>query len=232
MTTRRASHAGSWYVSNGSKLSEELASWLDGAQVTCGAARAIIAPHAGYSYSGPTAAWAYKHINVTGVHRIFLLGPSHHVYSPRCSLTTCAEYNTPLGSITIDLEMCNTLRATGMFDDMTRKTDEDEHSLEMHLPYIFHVMRGHPFSLVPILVGSLSEADEAKYGRLFAEHLSNVSVAFRALRSWPLCARRTLIRGLRISLARVRPIRARRTLSRGLSTRQIALRWSRLHQTH
>eukprot|EP00966_Prymnesium_polylepis_P114432 2644409-Prymnesium_polylepis.1 len=52
---------------------------------------------------------------------------------------------------------------------MPRKTDEDEHSLEMHLPYIRQVMQGQNFLLVPVLVGALSEANEAKYGKLFAE---------------------------------------------------------------
>lgn len=135
--------------------------------MTRGPARAIIAPHAGYSYSGPTAAWAYKHVDPRGIRRVFLFGPSHHVYSPRCSLTVLNEYSTPFGPIQIDVTMNNTLRQTGFFDDMSRRTDEDEHSLEMHLPYIYHVMRGHDFQLVPVLVGALSEASELQYGQLF-----------------------------------------------------------------
>lgn len=170
---RRATHAGSWYSNDGDQLAAELTGWLGEAQVTCGKARAIIAPHAGYSYSGPTAAWAYKHIEPSGIRRVFLLGPSHHMYSPRCSLTTCAEYNTPLGALQIDSATSNVLRQTGLFDDMSRKTDEDEHSLEMHLPYIFRVMQGQNFLLVPILVGALSEANETKYGQLLAEYFAN-----------------------------------------------------------
>ena len=50
-----------------------------------------------------------------------------------------------------------TLRQTGLFDDMARKTDEAEHSLEMHLPYLHSVMQGQRFELVPVLVGALSE---------------------------------------------------------------------------
>merc|ERR1740139_933699 len=108
--SRRATHAGSWYSNDRAELAGELAGWLSEAQVTCGAARAIIAPHAGYSYSGPTAAWAYKHINRIGIRRIFLLGPSHH------------EYSSPLGPLQVDLQASDTLRQTGLFDDMTRKT--------------------------------------------------------------------------------------------------------------
>ena len=173
MPARRAAKAGSWYSDNREELSGELTRWLADAQVSCGTARAIIAPHAGYSYSGPAAAWAYKHIDQSTISRIFLLGPSHHVYSTRCSLTACTSYDTPLGTIPIDTEACNTLRATGMFDDMPRNTDEGEHSLEMHLPYIFQVMQGRRFLLVPVLVGALSEGAEATYGKLFADSLGN-----------------------------------------------------------
>ena len=168
MSSRSATHAGSWYSNDRAKLAGELAGWLDEAQVTCGRARAIIAPHAGYSYSGPTAAWAYKHINPTGIRRVFLLGPSHHVHSSRCLLTACTEYSTPLGPLQVDQQASDALRQTGLFDDMPRKTDEDEHSLEMHLPYLFTVMQGQSFTLVPVLVGALSEANEAVYGALFA----------------------------------------------------------------
>ena len=119
---RRATFAGSWYSSDSGQLAEDLAGWLSEAQATCGAARAIIAPHAGYSYSGETAAWAYKHVDRSGIRRVFLLGPSHHVYLTRCTLTTCSEYSTPLGPVPVDKQASDALRQTGLFDDMARKT--------------------------------------------------------------------------------------------------------------
>ena len=66
-TVRRATHAGSWYSSHGKELARELSGWLAEAQEETGPARAIIAPHAGFSYSGPTAASAYKHVKPAGV---------------------------------------------------------------------------------------------------------------------------------------------------------------------
>ena len=77
---RRATHAGSWYTSDGQELKSQLGGWLADVTVTCGDARAIIAPHAGYSYSGPTAAWAYRHVQCEGVKRVFLLGPSPKIH--------------------------------------------------------------------------------------------------------------------------------------------------------
>ncbi|KAL1528231.1 hypothetical protein AB1Y20_009589 [Prymnesium parvum] len=173
MAAREATHAGSWYSRDGARLAEELDGWLGEAARTCPPARALIAPHAGYAYSGAVAAWAYAHVDPTAVRRVFLLGPSHHVYTPRCALTGCAEYRTPLGSLKVDAEASDALRRTGEFEEMTKKADEEEHSLEMHLPYIVHVMRGREFGLVPVLVGALSEESEAKYGKLFSQYLTD-----------------------------------------------------------
>jgi AmmeMemoRadiSam system protein B len=60
-----------------------------------------------------------------------------------------------------------------MFEEMTLHTDEDEHSIEMHLPYIAKVMENHQFSIVPVLVGSLSSEKEAAYGKLFSKYLAD-----------------------------------------------------------
>lgn len=174
MASRAATHAGSWYSAQPDKLSAELSGWLADVKVTCSsAARAIIAPHAGYSYSGPTAAWAYRHIDVTNVRRVFLLGPSHNMYSPKCLLSGCAEYVTPIGSIPIDEDIYDELAATGAFDEMQQSVDEREHSLEMHLPYIVKVMGAQPYTLVPIMVGALSEQAEGRYGQLMAPYLAD-----------------------------------------------------------
>lgn len=169
---RRATHAGSWYSSHGKELARELDGWLAEASEAAGPARAIIAPHAGFSYSGPTAASAYKHVKPEGVRRVFVLGPSHSVYLPECAVTRCDVYETPLGDITIDKEIRAELFNTGGFKEMAIKVDENEHSIEMHLPYIMQVMGDQPFTLVPILVGALSEKSEAWYGELLAPYLA------------------------------------------------------------
>lgn len=72
--------------------------------------------------------------------RVFLLGPSHHYYLSGCALTQCDAYETPLGNLQIDKATVAELRTKGKFDTMTQDQDEDEHSLEMHLPYIYKVL--------------------------------------------------------------------------------------------
>jgi hypothetical protein len=138
MATREASHAGSWYSSDPSRLSRELDGFLDAAGTHGSTPRALIVPHAGYSYSGAAAAWGYKNVDArAGIRRVFLLGPSHHVFLRRCALSKCATYATPLGNLAVDTGIYDELRATGHFVDMDVDVDEAEHSLELHLPYIF-----------------------------------------------------------------------------------------------
>jgi AmmeMemoRadiSam system protein B len=139
---REASHAGSWYESNGKNLDQQLSTWLAEATSTTNnrlKARAIIAPHAGYTYSGPTAAFAYGHIDPTDIDRVFLLGPSHHYSLNTCALTNHTQYETPLYNIQVDTQISSELYKTGLFTIMNKQQDSDEHSLEMHLPYIAKV---------------------------------------------------------------------------------------------
>lgn len=63
------------------------------------------------------------------------------------------------------------LQQTGKFDTMSKSTDEDEHSIEMHLPYIRKVFEGEDIKIVPILVGSLRTDAEATFGALLAPYL-------------------------------------------------------------
>ncbi|XP_071917620.1 uncharacterized protein [Coffea arabica] len=140
---RRASHAGSWYTDNPTQLAGELDGWLKAAGLTKSSdVRGVIAPHAGYSYSGRAAAFAFGNIDPEKISRVFLLGPSHHYYTPRCALSRATVYKTPVGDLPIDLEVIEELKATGKFEMMDLRVDEAEHSMEMHLPYLAKVFEG------------------------------------------------------------------------------------------
>ncbi|KAJ2629346.1 hypothetical protein H4R22_003373 [Coemansia sp. RSA 1290] len=187
MTVRQATHAGSWYSDDAEQLDQELQRWLDDVPdeipeivpsgETCSlpinGTRAIIAPHAGYSYSGPNAAYAYKCVDTEPIKRVFLLGPSHHAHLRKCALSQCTKYATPFGNIQVDTEMIAKLKTEGEWDVMSTQVDEDEHSLEMHLPYIYKIFEHKidKIKLVPILVGNLSQADELYYGDMLASCL-------------------------------------------------------------
>ncbi|KAA1468210.1 UPF0103-domain-containing protein [Dentipellis sp. KUC8613] len=186
MSAREATHANSWYTGNTQQLNAELAGWLDAVrpgpkdnyEPPIKKSKAIIAPHAGYSYSGPAAAWAYKSIDTTGIKRVFILGPSHHVYLDGCALSQCKEYTTPIGDLPLDLDTVAELRETGKFSDMDIQTDEDEHSIEMHLPYVRKVFEGLDITIVPVLVGAIDKPKEESYGRILAPYLARDDTFF------------------------------------------------------
>jgi len=180
MTTRRASHADSWYSGDARALDKELGDWLRPIPLQNSPARAVICPHAGYRYSGPTAAHSFRQIDPRVVRTIFVLGPSHHVRLSGCAVTQHTAYQTPLYDLSINTEISRELLDTGHFEVMTVEADEDEHSIEMQLPYIAKVMesaRGK-FNIVPVMVGSLSTNSEAKYGKIFAKYLEDPSNCF------------------------------------------------------
>ncbi|XP_036363355.1 protein MEMO1 isoform X1 [Octopus sinensis] len=131
--------------------------------------------HAGYIYCGACAAHAYRQIDPQKIKRIFILGPAHHVRLYGCALSSMEKYQTPFYDLTIDSKVYKELMATGHLEQMSRETDEQEHSIEMHLPYIAKVMESKKgqFTIVPILVGSLQGDKEKIYGKLLGEYLSN-----------------------------------------------------------
>ncbi|RPA83979.1 UPF0103-domain-containing protein [Ascobolus immersus RN42] len=202
MSVREATHAGSWYTKNGARLSKELDTWLgavvdseiaeEGTPVP--GARVIIAPHAGYSYSGPAAAWAYKAVDLSDIKRVFILGPSHHVYFTTCRLSAQTEYATPLGNLRIDAETNSKLESLSSvdrnhrdakFERMSKGTDEDEHSIEMHLPYTYKILQRNfgddPNNfppIVPILVGSIDATQEKIYGAALKKYLEDTENVF------------------------------------------------------
>ncbi|KAK3319737.1 memo-like protein-domain-containing protein [Cercophora scortea] len=192
MRTRQASHAGSWYSGLPTRLSSELDKWLALVPDTLGdsklpiaGARVIIAPHAGYSYSGPCAAWAYKALDLRAAKRVFVLGPSHTYYLQGCALTSFDKYRTPFGDLVVDSEVTTELEETGGFQEIPSYRDVEEHSLEMHLPYLWkRLEQTHGGDttkfprIVPILVGDLADPDEKHFGQLLAPYLKDPENAF------------------------------------------------------
>jgi AmmeMemoRadiSam system protein B len=125
------------------------------------------------SYSGPTAAWAYKPLELEGVRRIFVLGPSHHVALRKPAVSGSSVCETPVGNLTVDTATRDALLATGLFDTTPQSVDEDEHSIEMHLPYIAQLVQDRDISVVPIIVGHLNSRQLEGYAQVFAPYLDN-----------------------------------------------------------
>ncbi|WP_024326160.1 AmmeMemoRadiSam system protein B [Thioalkalivibrio sp. AKL19] len=154
---REPAIAGRFYPADPDELRATVTRLLDAVPVESGAAppKALIAPHAGYPYSGPVAASAYARIRPLAgrIRRVILLGPSHRVPFHGIATTTASAYRSPLGDVPVDLE------ALGTIADLPGVQALDvahgpEHSLEAHLPFL-QVALG-TFDLVPLVVGDAS----------------------------------------------------------------------------
>lgn len=177
---RRAVKAGDWYEKCPKVLDKQLTEWLNKAgEPEFGPAKAIISPHAGYKHCGSCAAYAYKELSPE-VSRIFILGPSHYVRLNAIALSPAEVYRTPLGDLHIDRQIYKELYATNLFEEMTIQTDEQEHSLELQLPFIVKAMekRTEPFTIVPMVVGSIRPEKEASYGKVLSKYLADPQNAF------------------------------------------------------
>jgi AmmeMemoRadiSam system protein B len=187
--SRVAHHAGSWYSSSPTDLDLQLSSLLTaaengGTETSEGEnpLRGIICPHAGYSYSGPTAAFSYRHLAIemakedSPITQILVLHPSHHVYLDGCAVSGASQLETPLGNIMVDdelrQEILGLVSPRSVFEVLEQSVDEREHSGEMQYPYIAKaLLKANKLASVKVLsimCGNISASQEEDYGKLLA----------------------------------------------------------------
>lgn len=158
LSIRPTAVAGSFYPQNASQLNELLDNFLSDSDVNIPPPKAIIAPHAGYVYSGQIAANIYRNIEKlkTQITRVVLLGPAHRVYVKGIALPSNTHFATPLGNITIDTDVLVELEHHS-YVQFSDAAHEQEHSLEVQLPFLQKVL--NDFTLIPLLVGD-AEPDQ------------------------------------------------------------------------
>jgi AmmeMemoRadiSam system protein B len=138
-----------------------------------GAVRALVAPHAGYEYSGAVAATAFATLRgLSGVSRVALLGPSHFTPLRRVAASAADGWQTPLGTVAVD----DGLRATAVtagavVDDEPHARD---HALEVELPFLQHAV-GERLSVLPAAAGGDADGTAAVLAALSADALVVVS---------------------------------------------------------
>ncbi len=151
--TRKAVWAGSFYYGDADELSKYIDLFLQNVRIDSfpsGKIVALIAPHAGYGYSGQVAAHAYSLVQGKDYKTVVIIGPSHPYGFKGCSIYLKGAYETPLGTVKVNEALASELsKATGF--KYVSQAHQQEHSLEVQIPFIQKVLPGA--KIVPVLMG-------------------------------------------------------------------------------
>lgn len=150
---KKAAFAGLFYDAERSRLETQVDGFIaahEAAAPTPGRVIGLIAPHAGYVYSGRTAGAAYARVKGGDYETVVVIGPSHQVGFSGCSVWPEGRFETPLGALEVDRELAGKLSAVSGFK-FSREAFEKEHSVEVQLPFI---QRALPSAkIVPVVMG-------------------------------------------------------------------------------
>lgn len=158
--------AGSWYSADKNILRTEIKKYLDNVKQIkeLKDVIALILPHAGYRYSGQTAAYGVKQIEGKSFSRIIVIGPSHRARMSNCiSVPSATHYSTPLGEIPLDTGFIAELEKNP-FARSIPQVDVFEHSVQIELPLLQYAVKN--FKLVPIVVGELDNETSQKIAQV------------------------------------------------------------------
>jgi len=157
---RPSALAGTWYPAETGALRAAVDKYLRDAPAPklAGPVVALVVPHAGYRYSGPVAASAYRAVGPGVFDRVIVIGPSHYGAFRGFSVMDVDAFATPLGNVPLDQAACAALRRHPLHSAQ-EAAQRQEHSLEIQLPFLQRTLRN--FKLVPVLVGQLGPGDEA-----------------------------------------------------------------------
>ncbi len=150
---RKAVWAGAFYDEDRNILSAQVDEFLKSVQdlpPLAGEAQALVCPHAGYIYSGQTAAYAYRLVQGKSYETVVVIGPSHRHGFDGCSIYPKGGFETPLGVAEVDSDLAARIARKSGFSYIAA-AHKEEHSIEVQLPFIQKVLPGA--KIVPIVMG-------------------------------------------------------------------------------
>jgi AmmeMemoRadiSam system protein B len=178
--TRPSPIAGHWYSGTSHILRAEIINFLN--KVTLpdleGKVIGVMAPHAGYRYSGQTAAYAFQSVRGRKFDLVIILSP-FHAYHPAKILTSAHEYyQTPLGKIPVDRVLVEAL-LTRKIEELELKivqiANDEEHSLEIELPFLQCALEGD-FSIIPLMVRNIDPRQSETFAGYLYELIKDRNV--------------------------------------------------------
>jgi AmmeMemoRadiSam system protein B len=161
--------AGYFYPSNPEKLRKDVKLLLDEAKPKekVNNIFGIVSPHAGYIYSGKTAAHAYNLLVGKKYKRVVIISPSHSEYFPGISIFEGDAYETPLGRLKVDKEFSEKLETEDGIIFKGFEGHRREHALEVQLPFLQYVLE--EFNIVPVVMGEQSKRNIDALAKKLAE---------------------------------------------------------------
>jgi len=157
---REPVYAGSWYPGNPDDMRKMLDGFMAEAPVDPGRAVGIIAPHAGWLYSGKVAGAVYGCVEFPS--EVIVLSPNHTGMGSEKAVWPVGEWKIPGGSLSVDMELADLVREEAGLDSDTF-AHAREHSLEIQLPFIAH--RNPAASIVPVTLGRIDWPQIERIGR-------------------------------------------------------------------
>jgi len=148
---------GTFYPGSPKILAAEIKRFLDWAEVAekDKDVLALISPHAGYEYCGSVAAYGYKAIKGRPIRSVVIIGPSHYEYFDGVSVYPQGAWQTPLGNVSVDVELADTLINSHPKISFYESAFTREHSVEVQIPFLQIVLDN--FKIVPIVMGKFSD---------------------------------------------------------------------------
>jgi AmmeMemoRadiSam system protein B len=162
-----------FYPADAVRLAREVRSLLREARppAVAGTLAAIVAPHAGYEYSGATAAAAYRLLEGRTIRTVVIISPSHREYFPGISVYDGDAYRTPLGDLEVDRELREALVQGDPVITAGSAGHRAEHAIEVHLPFLQSALASPPL-ILPIVMGDQRPDFCRRLGRKLAAILA------------------------------------------------------------
>jgi AmmeMemoRadiSam system protein B len=176
--------AGRWYPSDPKKLADSIDGYIQSAQIPelGGEVIALISPHAGHTYSGPVAGYAFAAIKDLQPEFVAILSPYHSYHQGTILTTAHQAYQTPLGLVPIDQDKIQYFESklvekTGV--KLSRVRDDEEHAIEILLPF-FQRSLSRPFRLLPLMIRDQDPALMRELGIILAGLINEENILLAA----------------------------------------------------
>lgn len=168
--------AGMFYEKEPVRLKKTVSNFLDTVKPLdiSGEIIGLVSPHAGYFYSGKTAAFGYKLLQGKSYDTVVVISPSHYEYFRSVSVYNGSAYQTPLGVVQVDQDLREELKSYNSIIEISKRGHGREHALEVQLPFLQMVLKD--FKILPTVMGDQSRDLIIALSEVLAEVLKNKNI--------------------------------------------------------